>query len=138
MSSQIHATALTTYDVDPNGQFVRIHVRDGAGEPASLVLPSDCANQLMMSLPTMVETALRNSHGDDSLRLVHSLEGFNIELSAERNADGEAQLILTLQTGGGFRVSFVGSGDVLEGLARSIFGDALPVAEENAGRVRPS
>jgi len=51
MPSQINAAELTTYDVDPEGQFVRLHLRDQHGAPGTLVLPTDCLTQLLMSLP---------------------------------------------------------------------------------------
>jgi hypothetical protein len=56
-SNQIEASALTTFQVDPDGAHVRLHVRDRSGSPASVVLPIDCLNQLMMTLPAMVQTA---------------------------------------------------------------------------------
>ena len=132
-SSQIDAASLTTFDVDPDGARVRIHVRDNAGAPASLVLPTECLSQLLMSLPRMVETALRRGHGDDSLRVVHPLDRYRIELG-ESTPDGTQQYIVTLETGGGFAVSFVASADLLAGFARSIFGEALsyPVTQDHA------
>ncbi len=135
-SSQIDAASLTTFDVDPDGARVRIHLRDNSGSPASLVLPTACLNQLLMSLPRMVEAALRNGHGDDSLRVVHPLDRYKIELG-ESTADGTQQYILTLETGGGFAVSFVASAELLASFARSIFGDVLsyPVAQDHAPRV---
>ena len=122
MPSEIHATALTTFAVDPDGGHVRLNVRDQAGQPAALVLPAQCVNQLLMSLPRMLQTALRNSHGSDSFRLVYSLEYFRLEIG-EHCAERGQQYILTLATDGGFSVSFAGSEDMFAGLARSIFDD---------------
>jgi hypothetical protein len=135
MANQIDAAALTTFDVDPDGARVRIHVRDQRGSPASLVLPATCADQLLMSLSKIVQTALRNSHGDDSLRLVHSLDNFKLELG-EADQDGVVQFILTLETGRGFGVSFTASEDALACLARSIFADVIgyPFTQDAAPR----
>ena len=86
-SSQIDAAELTTYDVDPQGNFVRLHLRDHNGQTGTVVLPTDCLTQLLMSLPGMVQKALRNRHGDDSLRLAHPLESFDVEVG-ETSASG--------------------------------------------------
>lgn len=123
---QIDATALTTFDIDPSGTYARLHVRDRSGQPATLKLPTDCLNQLLMTLPSMVQTALRNSHGDDSLRLVHSLDHFSLELG-QPDADGRQQFILTLQTGNGFGVSFAVRREALNEIANTLATD-LPEA----------
>ncbi|HEV7714562.1 MAG TPA: hypothetical protein VGO53_03140 [Steroidobacteraceae bacterium] len=137
IANEIDAAALTTFDVDPDGTNVRIHVRDRSGSPASLVLPAACVNQLLMTLPRMVQTALRNSHGDDSLRLVHPLNQFRLELG-EASPGGMAQFILTLETGSGFGVSFAASEELLACLARSIFGDAMSYSGTSTAGPRPS
>ena len=133
--SQIEAASLTTFEVDADGSSVRLYVRDRGGRPACLVLPTACVNQLLMSLPRMVQTALRNAHGDDSLRVAHPIESYRIELG-EPSAAGVPQFILTLETSGGFAVSFAASGELLGGVARSIFGDVLscPAEHERAAR----
>jgi hypothetical protein len=125
---RIDAAELTTYDVDPDGQFVRLHMREQDGQFASLILPADCLTQLMMSLPEMVQKALRNRHGDDSLRLAHPLESVNVE-AGETSAGGVRQYILTLSTVGGFAVSFSGSDTDLASLVGAICNDVVPLAE---------
>jgi hypothetical protein len=128
LPSQINAAELTTYDVDPEGQFVRLHLRDRSGTPATLVLPTDCLTQLLMSLPGMVQKALRNRHGDDSLRLAHPLESFNIE-AGEAPVSGARQYILTLSTVGGFAVSFSGSEHDLAALVGAISSNVVPLIQ---------
>jgi hypothetical protein len=125
--SQINAAELTTYDVDPEGQFVRLHLRDQSGKPGTLVLPTDCLTQLLMSLPAMVQKALRNRHGDDSLRLAHPLESFDVE-AGEALASGSRQYILTLCTSGGFAVSFSGSDTDLASLVGAISSHVVPLS----------
>jgi hypothetical protein len=125
---QINAAELTTYDVDPEGQFVRLHLRDRSGNPGTLVLPTDCLTQLLMSLPSMVQKALRNRHGDDSLRLAHPLESFNVE-AGEALASGARQYILTLCTSGGFAVSFSGSDTDLASLVGAISSHVVPLSQ---------
>ncbi len=126
--SQIDAAELTTYDVDPEGEFVRLHLEDHNGQVATVVLPTQCLTQLLMSLPDMVQKALRNRHGDDSLRLAHPLESFNVELG-EPSPAGTPQYILTLATSGGFAVSFSGSHSDLASLGGAICGDIVPLSQ---------
>jgi hypothetical protein len=128
LPSQINAAELTTYDVDPEGQFVRLHLRDLSGKPRTLVLPTDCLTQLLMSLPGMVQKALRNRHGDDSLRVAHPLDSFNVE-AGEALASGARQYILTLCTSGGFAVSFSGSDTALASLVGAISSNVVPLDE---------
>ena len=127
-SSRIDAAELTTYDVDPQGEFVRLHLKDHSGQTGTVVLPTDCLTQLLMSLPGMVQKALRNRHGDDSLRLAHPLEGFNVEVG-EASASGTPQYILTLSTSGGFAVSFSGSDSDLASLGGAICSDVAPLTQ---------
>jgi hypothetical protein len=130
MPSEIDAAALTTFEVALDGSQVRLNVCDRAGEPAALILPAACVNQLLMTIPRLVETALRNSHGDDSLRFVHPIENFSLEL-AEPRAGGEPQVILTIATGGGFKASFGASEEMMMRLAHSIIHDVAthPLAQ---------
>ena len=119
---EITASALTTFEVALDGSSVRLNLLDQDGRPAAVTLPAQCVNQLLMTVPRMVETALRNSQGDESLRYVHPLESFALELAD--SSPGEApQLILTITTGGGFAASFAGGEQVMTQLGRSLIQD---------------
>lgn len=124
MTDQIQATSLTTFDVAADGSHVRMHMRDQQGQPASLILPATCLNQLLMTLPSMVQSALRKRHGNDSTRLVHSIDECTLE-SGDVDARGTQQLILTMITGGGFAASYSASPSTLASIARSIL-EQLP------------
>lgn len=50
--TQLMVSALTTFDVADNGK------------PTTLVLPVDCLNQLLMTIPKIVHTAIERSHPD--------------------------------------------------------------------------
>ncbi len=128
----IDAAALTTFEVDPDGARVHFHVRDQEGSPAELVLPARCLGELLMTLPRVMRDALRNSSGNDSLRVVYPLERYKIEL-AEPNRKGGRLFILTVGSGG-FTVSFASSAETLAEVARSIFGDVAmyPDAQDPA------
>lgn len=115
----IQAAALTTFDVASDGSHVRMHMRDEEGQPASLILPAKCLNQLLMTLPAMVQSALRKRHGNDHTRLVHSIDECRLE-SGEADARGVQQLILTMSTGGGFTASYAAPPETLASIARYI------------------
>jgi hypothetical protein len=130
MQKEIEAAALTTFEVALDGSSVRFNLLDQAGQPASVTLPALCVNQLLMTIPRMVETALRNRHGDETLRFVHPIESFALELQGVENG-AEPHLILTIQTGGGFKASFGAPEEVMKELGYSIVDstDTYPLAQ---------
>jgi hypothetical protein len=119
MRNEIAATALTTFEVAPDGSWVRLNVLTHTGEPAALTLPAACVNQLLMTIPRMVDIALRNSHGDNSLRFVHPIQSFAFELAGP-DCDDDPHLILTIETDGGFKASFGACARVMMQLGHSI------------------
>ncbi len=123
----IEATALTTFEVDPDGSRVHFHVLDREGSPAELILPATCLGQLLMTLPRVMREALRNSSGDASLRVVYPLEGYKIE-RAQPSREGGHLFIVTLGSGG-FTVSFAASAEGLTDIAHSMIGDVATSAE---------
>jgi hypothetical protein len=58
--NEMTASALTTFEVALDGSSVRLNLLDQEGRPASVTLPAQCVNQLLMTIPRMVETALRS------------------------------------------------------------------------------
>jgi hypothetical protein len=131
------AVSLTTYDVAPDGSHARLHMLDSAGEPVTLVLPESCLNQLLMSVPTMIKTALRRSHPDNSMRLAHPLEAFELEYG-EFGDNGESRFILSLHTIGGFEVSFSVHPNNLAHLANSILKESPQHLLQSRGTRLPS
>src|SRR5262245_43925640 len=105
----INGAALTTFAVSPDGSMISINVTDENSNPGSLVLPADCLRSLIMSLPEMMQQALRRRYQDPSLRLVYPLGNWSLEASTE-----PGKLILTLSTGDGFAVSFAVTADELK------------------------
>lgn len=116
---RIDAAALTVCEVDREGAHVRLSMTDQSGENACLVLPLECVTQLLMTLPEVVQKAMRRSYRDPSLRIVFPLTSFAVELGEPDDA-GQHQYILRLHTAGGFGVSFTSSSDGLAELAQSI------------------
>jgi hypothetical protein len=97
----INGARLANFSVSPDGSMISINVIDENAEPGSLVLPSESLQSLIMSLPGMMQQALRRRYHDPSLRLVYPLGKWNLETSTE-----PGKLILTLSTPDGFAVSF--------------------------------
>ncbi len=97
----IRGRHLTTFDVSPDGESFAIHVTDEHARPASLVLPAECLNALMMTLPEMVQRSLRRRFHDDAMRVVYPVGSWEVEKSPQ-----PAVVIVTLRTPDGFQVSF--------------------------------
>jgi hypothetical protein len=101
--------------VDPDGQGVRLNVTDAEGKPTTLLLSLDQLGSLAMTLPSLMERALKQRHRDDSLRYVYPLGSWTVELSAT----GEVR-ILSLATPDGFKASFGVPRDIAEDLAEAL------------------
>ncbi len=112
---EIVGKALTTCQVDPSGDSFRLGLEDADGRPASLVLPTDCLRSLLMTLPQLIEMALKARYRDDTLKLVYPMGGYSLEAAA-----GSDSTILTMTTPDGFRVSFALSREDAGGLATSL------------------
>jgi hypothetical protein len=117
----IQLESLTTYKVDSEGNHVDIHGRETGGVPVTMVMPTTSLTQLLMTLPKILEEALHNRSGDDSNRVVYSLDHWRME-RGKQGPGGEQLYILTVGTEGGFKVSFAAPADTLVDIARSIFG----------------
>lgn len=133
MKNRVRAVALTTFDISQDGETVQINVRDEAGNEAALELPTLCLNQLLMTLPHIIQAALRRSRNDAGLRLAHPLERYRFE-QGERNAAGEMRYILTLYTDKDFHVSFAVSQDLLASIAYSIVEDVIENPADSAAK----
>jgi hypothetical protein len=93
--------ALTHFSVCRSGRHVEIGFTDHAGEPAALELPQECLSMLLMTLPAIIEAALRRRTGDPALRQVYPLGDWQLHLGSDPDS-----LIISLATPDGFRVSF--------------------------------
>jgi hypothetical protein len=92
---------LTTFVVTDDGTHLRMNVACRDGAEVSLGLPTECLQELMMTLPRMMSEALRVRYHDESLRLVYPADNIRIELSSDPKT-----IIVTLATPDGFEVSF--------------------------------
>jgi hypothetical protein len=101
MSMDIEGEELTCFEVAEDGSSFRMHLEDKSGQPASLSLPTECLNRLMMTLPGMVTRAVQRQHNDRSLRIVYPVDRLVVELGSDLRTR-----IVTLETPDGFNVSF--------------------------------
>jgi hypothetical protein len=99
--SEIDVASLTTCLVTPGGQRIRLNFEDAHGHAATLVLPSSCVHQLVMTLPHLLATAVKSQHADTRTRAVFPLDEWRLEAAA-----GSTDLILTMKTPDGFEVAF--------------------------------
>jgi hypothetical protein len=97
----IRGRQLTTFDVSPDGESFAIHVTDEQARPATLVLPAECLNALVMTLPEMVRRSLQRRFRDDTMRVVYPVGSWEVEKSPHVGT-----VIVTLRTPDGFQVSF--------------------------------
>ena len=75
--------ALTHFSVCRSGKHVEIGFTDHAGEPVALQLPQECLSMLLMTLPSMIEAALRRRTGNPELRQVYPLGDWQLHLGSE-------------------------------------------------------
>lgn len=119
---------LTVFGISRDGSRFRMSFLCQDGEQGSLSLPTECLNELIMTLPRMVTQTLRARHGDESLRLVYPADNVRIEQSSDAKT-----AIVTLTTPDGFEVSF--------GLTKQqmdTFSDAAGTAERRSVETKPS
>jgi hypothetical protein len=112
--TDISGTSLITCQIAPDGSLVRLVFKAADGQPASLTLPIQCIQQLLMTLPHAASKAIRARHRDDTLRLVFPLGDWKLEQAA-----GASELILTLNTPDGFEVAFSVGQDVIAQMSRA-------------------
>lgn len=127
----IRAQALTTFELTPDGAHVRFNVRDDEGLASALEMPASCLHQLLMTLPHIIQQALRRNRQDDSLRLVYPLGEFRLELG-EVDEQGKPRYILTLQTAGPFEISFAATPAQLDSVAQSVIDQVVDAGQRVA------
>jgi hypothetical protein len=97
----IRGAHLTNFEVAPNGETFSVHLMDEEARPATLVLPTDCLNALIMTLPDVLRRSLLLRYRDDSMRVVYPVGSWEVE-----GAPVAGTVIVTFRTPDGFTVSF--------------------------------
>jgi hypothetical protein len=100
-TTEIESRALTTCEVTSDGAAISLGFVDSEGRPSAIQFPVDQVGALAMTLPTLIEKALRQRFRDDSLRYTYPLGSWSFEHSTDPSTG-----IVTLRTTDGFGVCF--------------------------------
>jgi hypothetical protein len=106
---------LTKCLVAPEGDRMMLGFRDRNGADTGLALSVEQAGAMLMTLPRLIERALRLRHRDPGMRYVFPLGDWTLEA-----AGGEGRTILNLTTADGFAVSFAVAGAQARDLATAL------------------
>jgi len=110
---EISVKSLTTCEVD--GSAISIGFEDGSGNQAAVRISLNQIGALIMTLPGLLETALKVRYGDQSVRYAYPLASWVLEQSTDTT-----QRIITLETEDGFKVRFS-----IPKATQSLLGEAL-------------
>ena len=119
---EIESRELTTCKVAADGRSVSLRFVDASGQPTAVSFPVDQLGALAMTLPALIEKALRRRYQDDSLRYAFPLGSWSCEPASDA-----ATSIVTLRTVDGFSVCFS-----LPQQQLTEFGEALAAIPERA------
>lgn len=112
---RIDVQALAEFNIEPDGRSVTLQVVDAMGSPIKLNLQVDQLGQLAMTLPNLIDAAIRRQYGDSSCRFTYPIESWMVEQAIDPSL-----VILTMRTTDGFGVSFSMPRSKAEEMADSI------------------
>lgn len=92
---------MTICEIEPDGNAVVFGLVDRHGVPSRVRLPIEQMGALAMTLPSLIEKALRTRYQDESLRYAYPLGSWALE-----QASDPATRMMTLRTTDGFSVCF--------------------------------
>ena len=115
----ISVSELTTYEVSADGKSVTLKVLDENGDIRALSFQIPELGSLVVTLPALIEAALRRQIRDASFRFTFPMGSWSIEQAADPSS-----VIVTLRTRDGFEVSYSMSSRMAEE-----FGGSLAAAE---------
>jgi hypothetical protein len=101
METDTEALTITTCEVAPDGGAISLGFIDSKGRPATIRLSLNQVGALAMTLPGLIDKALRARYGDQSLRYAYPLASWAVEQSSDPTTG-----MITLRTVDGFSVCF--------------------------------
>lgn len=122
---QVDVKKLSDYAVAADGKSISLGVVDANDRDIQLSMSVDQLGMLVMTLPGLIEKALRAKYRDATLRYCHPTGDYFVEQASDPNA-----LIVTMRTPDGFGVSFSMSRQQAD-----ILGDALFAAAADTRKV---
>jgi hypothetical protein len=120
---QIDSQSLTTCEISADGRQISLGFVDSAGQPAALKMPIEQVGALAMTLPALIERALRMRFGDNSLRYTYPLGSWSFEHATDFSGG-----IVTLRTTDGFSVCFSLQPRQQDELGEALVAHAVPDA----------
>jgi hypothetical protein len=112
----ISVSELTTYQISADGKSVALKVMGDRGDAHELSFKLPELGSLVITLPALIETALRRQLRDASFRFTYPMGSWSIEQASDPTA-----VIVTLRTKDGFGVSFTMAKRKAEDLGSSLF-----------------
>jgi hypothetical protein len=113
-SQEVHASNLTDLELSADGSYFVMRGVDSDNACWALRVPSECLQQLILTLPNLALRAMRRQYEDETLRIVYPADSCVTELASDQRT-----FILTLGTRDGFHVSFGLSGKQCESIGNS-------------------
>jgi hypothetical protein len=115
---EIESQSLTACEVAPDGNTVVLGFTDSHGKPAHIRLSLNQIGALAMTLPDLINKALRSRYGDDTLRYAYPLASWTVERSSDPRTG-----MITLSTTDGFSVCFSLERELRRTLATALASD---------------
>ncbi len=76
---EVKVKKMTTYEISDDGEAVTLNFVDEADRPASLRLQIPDLGNLSMTLPSLIEAALRRRHREGACRYAYPMGSWSIE-----------------------------------------------------------
>jgi hypothetical protein len=112
---KIGVQTLSTYNVDTKGDTITLDLLDEAHQKFTLQMSVDQVGMLVMTLPSLIEIALKRRFRDTTFRYSYAAGACAVEQAADPNA-----LIMTMRTTDGFGLSFTVSRDHAKKLSEAL------------------
>ena len=123
---KIDVKELSDYAVDVDGTTISLIGVDVLDGNFQLTLDVDQLGMLVMTLPSLIEKALKTRFRDASLRYCYPTRSYTVEQTSDNNS-----LIVTMKTADGFGVSFT-----MSRRQAKVLGDALSSASHETAQIR--
>ena len=120
---KIDSQALTNCEISSDGKAISLGFVDADGRSTAIRMPLDQVGALAMTLPGLIEKALRTQYRDDSLRYTYPLGSWKFEQSSDPRSS-----IVTLRTTDGFSVCFAMPQRKLDALREALSDTTTPDA----------
>ena len=119
---KIGVHTFSTYSVDSEGDTISLDFSDETDQKFTLQMSVEQVGMLVMTLPNLIEIALRRRFRDATFRYSYAAGACAVEQASNPNA-----LIMTMKTTDGFGVSFTVSRERARQLS-----EALSLGAENS------